>query len=257
MSDVAAQSAISGCCCVMTGCAPFYFDLPLRKREAEMVSEPQLVSKNNDLRILIVDDHDVVRVGFRQILSEHSRFKVTGEANCAKQAFELLRKETFDIVLLDLSLPDGSGVDILRKIRERYPDTKVLMLSGFAEEQYGVNMLRAGAAGFLSKTCTSEQLINAIEVIAIGRRYVSPKLTEILAEGLNAPMDKPLHEQLSEREFQIFCRLSEGKTVSEIAESLFISVKTVSTYRARLLEKMGLKTNSELTYYALKNRLIQ
>ncbi len=206
---------------------------------------------------MIVDDHDVVRVGFKQILVAHSRFNVTAEANSAKQAFEVLRQQQFDIVLLDLSLPDGSGVDILRKIKERYPDTKVLVLSGFAEEQYGVNMLRAGAAGFLSKTCTSEQLIKAIETIAIGRRYISPKLAEILAEGLNSPTDKPLHEQLSEREFQIFCRLSEGKTVSDIAESLFISVKTVSTYRSRLLEKMGLQSNSELTYYALKNGLIQ
>lgn len=213
--------------------------------------------KTNEIKILIVDDHDVVRVGFRQILAEHARFEVVGEANSAAQAFEHLRKDKFDIVLLDLSLPDGSGVDVLRKIRERYPDTKVLILSGFAEEQYGVNMLRAGASGFLSKTCTAEQLISAIETIAIGRRYVSPKLAEILAEGLSTPTDKPVHEQLSEREFQIFCRLAEGKTVSEIAESLFISVKTVSTYRARLMEKMGLKTNSELTYYALKNGLIQ
>ena len=215
------------------------------------------VMKTNEIKILIVDDHDVVRVGFRQILAEHARFEVVGEANSAAQAFEHLRKDKFDIVLLDLSLPDGSGVDILRKIRERYPDTKVLILSGFAEEQYGVNMLRAGASGFLSKTCTAEQLTSAIETIAIGRRYVSPKLAEILAEGLSTPTDKPVHEQLSEREFQIFCRLAEGKTVSEIAESLFISVKTVSTYRARLMEKMGLKTNSELTYYALKNGLIQ
>lgn len=257
MSEVVAQSVVRTSNRLIIDCALFYFDLLLRTHKAKMASELQVVSKNNDLRILIVDDHDVVRVGFRQILTEHSRFKVTGEANCAKQAFELLRKQAYDIVLLDLSLPDGSGVDILRKIRERYPDTKVLMLSAFAEEQYGVNMLRAGAAGFLSKTCTSEQLIAAIETIAIGRRYISPKLAEILAEGLSAPTDKPVHEQLSEREFQIFCRLSEGKTVSEIAESLFISVKTVSTYRARLLEKMGLKTNSELTYYALKNGLIQ
>lgn len=257
MSEVVAQSVVRKCNPLIIDCALFYVDLLLRKHKAKMASELQVVAKNNDLRILIVDDHDVVRVGFRQILTEHSRFKVTGEANCAKQAFELLRKQAYDIVLLDLSLPDGSGVDILRKIRERYSDTKVLMLSGFAEEQYGVNMLRAGAAGFLSKTCTSEQLIAAIETIAIGRRYISPKLAEILAEGLSAPTDKPVHEQLSEREFQIFCRLSEGKTVSEIAESLFISVKTVSTYRARLLEKMGLKTNSELTYYALKNGLIQ
>lgn len=213
--------------------------------------------QNNDLKILIVDDHDVVRVGFRQILSENSRFLVAGEARSAAEAFECLRKENFDVVLLDLSLPDGSGVDVLRKIKARYPDTKVLILSGFSEEQYGVNMLRAGASGFLSKTCSTDQLISAIETIAVGRRYVSPKLADILADGLNTPTDKPLHEQLSEREFQIFCRLAEGKTVTEIGQSLFISVKTVSTYRARLLEKMGLKTNSELTYYAVKNGLIQ
>jgi DNA-binding NarL/FixJ family response regulator len=213
--------------------------------------------KNNDLKILIVDDHDVVRVGFRQILSENSRFQVAGEARSAAEAFECLRKDNFDVVLLDLSLPDGSGVDVLRKIKARYPDTKVLILSGFSEEQYGVNMLRAGASGFLSKTCSTEQLTSAIETISVGRRYVSPKLADILADGLNTPTDKPVHEQLSEREFQIFCRLAEGKTVTEIGESLFISVKTVSTYRARLLEKMGLKTNSELTYYAVKNGLIQ
>jgi len=222
-----------------------------------MSAVPSLDVKSSDLRIMIVDDHDVVRIGFKQILVQHSRFNVTAEASSAKQALEALRQQQFDIVLLDLSLPDGSGVDILRKIKERYPDTKVLMLSGFAEEQYGVNMLRAGASGFLSKSCTAEQLISAIETIAIGRRYISSKLAEILAEGLNSPTDKPLHEQLSEREFQIFCRLSEGKTVSDIAQSLFISVKTVSTYRARLLDKMGLKSNSELTYYALKNGLIQ
>ncbi len=223
----------------------------------DYVVENNVVMNTSEIKLLIVDDHDVVRVGFRQILSESGRFLVAGEANSAAQAFDQLRKDSFDIVLLDISLPDGSGVDVLRKIRERYPDTKVLILSGFAEEQYGVNMLRAGAAGFLSKTCTSQQLISAIETIAIGRRYVSPKLAEILAEGLSAPTDKPVHEQLSEREFQIFCRLAEGKTISEIAESLFISVKTVSTYRSRLMEKMGLKTNSELTYYALKNGQIQ
>jgi two-component system, NarL family, invasion response regulator UvrY len=142
-------------------------------------------ARTNDVSIMIVDDHDVVRVGFRQILVEHSRFKLTAEANSAKQAFEQLRTDTFDIVLLDLSLPDGSGVDVLRKIRERYPDTKVLILSGFAEEQYGVNMLRAGAAGFLSKTCNAQQLIQAVETVAIGRRYISPRLAEMLADGLS------------------------------------------------------------------------
>ena len=208
-------------------------------------------------RILIVDDHDVVRVGFRQILSEHPRFNVAGEASSAADALEALRKDPYDIVLLDLSLPDGSGIDVLRRIKVRYSDTRVLVLSGFSEEQYGVNILRAGASGFLSKTCSTAELIKAIDTVAVGRRYVSPKLADILAEGLGAPIDKPLHEQLSEREFQIFCHLAEGKTVSEVSGILFISVKTVSTYRARLMEKMGLHTNSELTYYAVKNGLIQ
>ena len=209
------------------------------------------------LRILIVDDHDVVRIGFRQILSEHPRFSVTAEAATAAEALEALRTVKFDIVLLDLSLPDGSGIDVLRRIKAQDPDTKVLVLSGFSEEQYGINMLRAGAAGFLSKTCSSEELVKAIDTVAVGRRYVSSKLADLLADGLTTPVDKPLHEQLSQREFQIFCHLAEGKTVSEISESLFISVKTVSTYRARLMEKMGLKTSSELTYYAVKNGLIQ
>ena len=209
------------------------------------------------MRILIVDDHDVVRIGFKQILSEHPRFAVAAEAGTAADALEALRHGKFDVVLLDLSLPDGSGIDVLRRIKAQYAETKVLVLSGFSEEQYGINMLRAGAAGFLSKTCSSDELVKAIDTVGIGRRYVSTKLADILADGLTGPADKPLHEQLSEREFQIFCHLAEGKTVSDISESLFISVKTVSTYRARLMEKMGLKTNSELTYYAVKNGLIQ
>ena len=209
------------------------------------------------LSILIVDDHDVVRIGFKQILAEHSRFNVAGEAASAASALESLRHAKFDVVLLDLSLPDGSGIDVLRRIKAQYLDTRVLVLSGFSEEQYGINMLRAGAAGFLSKTCSSEELVKAIDTVAIGRKYVSTKLADLLANGLTGPADKPLHEQLSAREFQIFCHLAEGKTVSEISEAIFISVKTVSTYRARLMEKMGLKTNSELTYYAVKNGLIQ
>ncbi len=212
---------------------------------------------NHDLKILIVDDHDIVRVGFRQILAEQSRFNVAGEARSATEAMERLRAAAYDVVLLDISLPDVSGVDVLRRIKERYPDIKVLILSGFPEEQYGINMLRAGAAGFLAKTCTAEQLKTAIETIAVGRKYISPKLAELMAEGLGGETGQPIHEQLSEREFEIFFRLAKGGTVSEIAKSLFISVKTVSTYRTRLLEKMGLKTNSELTYYAVKNGLIQ
>lgn len=219
-------------------------------------SGPTLPSAKS-LAILIVDDHDIVRIGFKQILSEHSRFKVAGEASSAAEALDHLRSGKFDIILLDLSLPDGSGIDVLRRVKAQYPETKVLVLSSFSEEQYGINMLRAGAAGFLSKTCTSDELVKAIDTVAVGRKYVSAKLADLLADGLSSPADKPLHEQLSEREFQIFCHLAEGKTVSDISEALFISVKTVSTYRARLMEKMGLKTNSELTYYAVKNGLIQ
>jgi DNA-binding NarL/FixJ family response regulator len=153
-------------------------------------------------------------------------------------------------------MPDRSGIDILRQIRASYPDTKVLMMSGFPERQYAVNVLRAGASGFLSKTAAPEELIKAVRTVLAGRRYVSPALAEFLASDLSGDSDEPLHSRLSAREFQIMCKLAAGRSVSEIGKELRLSVKTVSTYRSRLLEKMNFTTNADLTSYALKNGLI-
>ena len=208
-------------------------------------------------RILIVDDHAVVRMSFRRLLLAHTRFMVAGEAGSAAEALEALRNDAYNIVLLDLSLPDGSGIDVLRRIRARYPETKVLVISGLPEEEYGVNMLRAGASGFLSKTCSKEDLINAIDTVAAGRRYIGPHLADLLSQSPDALIDKPLHEQLSEREYQVFHQLARGKAVTEISESLSIDVKTVIVYRSRLMGKMGLRTHTEMARYAAKNGLIE
>jgi DNA-binding NarL/FixJ family response regulator len=213
------------------------------------------MTKKNPLNILLVDDHDMVRAGFRRLLSDYPEFVIAAEARSVAEAKAHLQQSQFDVVLLDLFLPDGSGVDVLKSLATREPAIPVLVLSGFSEDQYGVNMLKAGAAGFLSKTCPADQLIEAIQTVASGERYASPELNGRLAKNTKDPV--PSHQQLSQREFQIFCGLAAGKTVTEIGENLYISVKTVSTYRSRLLEKMGLKTNSELTYYAVKNGLIQ
>ena len=209
------------------------------------------------LQILLVDDHDMVREGFRRLLSDHPRLVVAAEARSVAEALAALTERSFDVVLLDLFLPDGSGTDVLKSVGKQYPATPVLVLSGFSEEQYGVNMLRAGAAGFISKSCTAGQLVDAIDTVSRGKRYTSPHLADPLDRNTIELSGAPRHQRLSRREFQIFCSLAAGKTVTEIGESLFISVKTVSTYRSRLMEKMGLKTNSELTYYAVKNGLIQ
>ena len=212
----------------------------------------------DSVSILLVDDHDMVREGFRRLLSDQPRLQIAAEARSVSEALACLESRHFDVILLDLFLPDGSGTEVLKAATAREPATPVLILSGFSEEQYGVNMLRAGAAGFISKSCPAEQLIEAIETVSAGQRYASALLAGMLDKRARISSPPVMsHQQLSQREFQIFCGLAAGKTVTEIGESLFISVKTVSTYRSRLLEKMGLKTNSELTYYAVKNGLIQ
>jgi len=211
----------------------------------------------DSVSILLVDDHDMVREGFRRLLSDQPRLQIAAEARSVAEALTCLGSRRFDVILLDLFLPDGSGTEVLKAATAREPATPVLILSGFSEEQYGVNMLRAGAAGFISKSCPAGQLIEAIETVSAGQRYASAQLAGMLDKRAKLSTPAMSHQQLSQREFQIFCGLAAGKTVTEIGESLFISVKTVSTYRSRLLEKMGLKTNSELTYYAVKNGLIQ
>ena len=168
-----------------------------------------------------------------------------------------MRAEPYDVVLLDISMPDRNGIDTLKSLRHIRPELPVLILSGFAESQYAVNLLRAGAAGYVNKEAASTQLVSAVRTVVQGRKYVSPALAQILAEGVTTDAEGPLHGQLSQREFQIFCKLAAGIPVSRIADELFLSVKTVSTYRTRILDKMAMKNNAELTYYAIKNRLIE
>jgi two-component system invasion response regulator UvrY len=209
------------------------------------------------IRVGIVDDHAIVRTGLRQYLSEQVDLRVTGEAANGREALALAQGGEVDVLLMDLSMPDQSGVDALAAIKARCPDVAVLILSGFPEAHYATALLRQGAAGYLNKECDPEEIVNAIRTVALGRRYITPKVAELLADGLAGGAAGALHESLSERELQVFLRLAKGETVGQIAEGLFISVKTVSTYRTRVLEKLKLQTNSDLTYYALKNGLIQ
>jgi DNA-binding NarL/FixJ family response regulator len=209
------------------------------------------------IRILIADDHEIVRAGLKQFIAGNDDLQVTGEAASGEEAVALVRSGEFDVVLLDIRMPDGSGVDTLKRLQSLRPRLPVLMLSGFAEEQYALNLLRAGAAGYISKEAAPTELVKAIRTVVLGRKYVSSEMAHILASGVTGETDRPLHAQLSQREFQIFCKLAAGESVSHIAEQLLISVKTVSTYRTRVLEKMNLKSNADLTYYAIKNGLIQ
>jgi DNA-binding NarL/FixJ family response regulator len=160
-------------------------------------------------------------------------------------------------LLLDLSLPDMSGLDVLKAARVHHPTVSVLVLSGFPERQFGINVLRAGAGGFVSKMVEEAELLRAVRTVARGKRYVGPELADLLINGMEVDADQPMHSVLSEREFQIFCKLAEGRSVTEIAKKLILSVKTVSTYRSRLLEKMGMKTNADITTYAIRHSLIQ
>jgi two-component system invasion response regulator UvrY len=178
------------------------------------------------------------------------------EASSGEEALQQLREYECDVLLLDLSLPGQSGVDVLRAVRQRHPGLRVLMLSGFPEERYALAMIRHGADGYLSKECEKEDLIRAIRTVATGRRYVSPRTAELLAGECAGEIVVPSHEQLSERELEVFLQLAKGATVSDIANSLNLSVKTVSTYRSRLLEKLSLSSNAELAAYAIRNGLI-
>ncbi len=210
------------------------------------------------IRVGIVDDHAIVRAGLRQYLSEHTDLRVVGEASNGQEALELARQTELDVLLLDISMPGHSGIDALAAIKARFEALPVLILSGFPETQYASALLRQGAAGYLSKDCDPDEIADAIRVVARGRRYISGAVAELLAESAVSPQaDKPAHETLSERELQVFLRLAKGETVGQVADSLCLSVKTVSTYRTRVMEKLKLRSNSELTYYALKQGLIQ
>jgi DNA-binding NarL/FixJ family response regulator len=209
------------------------------------------------IRILIADDHQIVRAGLKQFIAGEIDMQVAAEAATGAEALAAAARGGIDVVLLDISLPDQSGVDVLKRLKQVHPDLPVLILSGYAEQQYALNLLRGGAAGYLNKEAADAELVGAIRTVAQGRRYVSPTLAQQLAADLTGAGDEPLHAQLSEREFQIFRRLAAGATVSQIAGDLHLSVKTISTYRTRILEKMNMKANADLTYYAIKNGLIE
>ena len=208
-------------------------------------------------RILIADDHPVVRAGIRQYLEADPGVREIGEAATGRETLDRLRAQAWDLVLLDIFMPDRSGLDILRHIQSGFPSVRVLVLSALPEKQYALSVLRAGASGYLAKDSAPEELLKAIHTVLGGRRCVSPEVAELLVAGLDNDPDSPQHARLSAREFQVFSKLAAGRSVSEIAAELLLSVKTVSTYRNRVLEKMGFKTNADLTSYALRNGLIQ
>jgi DNA-binding NarL/FixJ family response regulator len=207
-------------------------------------------------RILLGDDHAIVRSGLKQLLDDDPDFEVGGEASTSAEVLAALRNGTWHLVLLDIALPDRSGVDTLRLIRGVHPDLPVLIVSGYPEEQYAVNLMRAGASGYLRKDADPDEILRAVRLALQGRRYLSDTVSELLANRLDEDPSRPRHLDLSEREFQVLCQIASGVTVSQIAERLFISVKTVSTYRARLLDKLSMKTNAELTHYAIRNGLV-
>lgn len=208
------------------------------------------------IRLLVVDDHAVVRSGIRHMVQETTDIVVADEAGSGAEALEKARRGGVDVVLLDISLPGRGGLEVLKELRLDGPGTPVLILSIYPEEQYAVRALRSGAAGYLTKDSAPEELILAIRKVAGGGKYVSATMAERLATTIASPVGGLLHEQLSDREYQIMCMMASGRTQSQIAEELALSVKTISTYRARVLGKTGLKSNAEITRYAIENKLV-
>lgn len=208
------------------------------------------------IQVAIVDDHQIVRTGFRELLSEDASINIAFEAATGDEALEKLRTTQCGVLLLDISLPGKSGVDVLRAVRQRYPEIKVLILSGFPEESYALAMIKIGANGYLCKDCEGEELLRAIHMVSAGRRYVSPRTAELLADEMSGERSGVLHETLSDRELQVFLRLARGESVSAIAGQLHLSVKTISTYRSRVTEKLNVASNAELATYALRHGLI-
>jgi two-component system invasion response regulator UvrY len=208
------------------------------------------------IRVIIVDDHPVVRRGLKQIIAVEQDMQVVGEAENAREALRVIREIACDAVVLDITLPDASGLDVLSRLKSELPTLPVLIMSMHQEELYALRVLKAGASGYLMKDSIPEELIKAIRKITSGTKYISPSLAERLASELNSS-GTPLHEKLSVREFQIMRLIASGKSLKEIGDALCISNKTVSSYRARIMEKMDMKTNADLVGYVLKNKLIE
>lgn len=208
------------------------------------------------VKVLIADDHAIIRKGLKQILAETADLVVEDEARDGEEVLRKITEKDYDLLLLDLSMPGIGGLETLKQLQQIKPRLQVLILSVHPEEQYAIRALKAGAAGYLTKESAPQELIAAIRHVSAGGRYVSPALAEKLTHLLRSDFKVPPHEQLSDREFEVMKLIAAGKTVSEIADAISLSVKTVSTYRGRILKKMGLNTNAELTYYAVRNRLL-
>ncbi|HEX7649142.1 MAG TPA: response regulator transcription factor [Noviherbaspirillum sp.] len=213
---------------------------------------------NDIIKVLIADDHAIVREGLRQILADTRDIVVAGDAENGSEAIRLARCNECDVLLLDISMPDRSGIDVLKQIKKESPKLAVLMLSMHREDQYAIRSLKAGAAGYLNKQSAPAELVDAIRQVANGKKYVSPALAQELANQVgDEHRDVPPHEILSDREYQTMIMIASGKTVSEIAAELALSVKTISMYRSRLLQKMKMRHNAELTHYAIRNNLVE
>ena len=208
------------------------------------------------IRILIVDDHAIVRKGLKQILAEEFDKAVFGEAQNVAELKALAQSQDWNIVILDISMPGKNGLDALTDMKREKSRLPVLVLSMHPEDQFAVRVLKAGASGYMTKESAPEELVTAIRRVLAGGRYISSSLAERLAFDMGADYEQPPHDKLSDREYQVICMIASGKTVSDIAEELSLSVKTISTYRSRILEKMHMKNNAELTYYAIHNQLV-
>ena len=209
------------------------------------------------IRVLVADDHAVVRRGLLQILEEVPAMIVAGEVETGRQVLQAVQREDYDVLVLDIAMPDGGGLEVLRQLKSLKPDLPVLILSMYSEEQYALRTLKAGAAGYLTKESAPDELIAAILKVARGGRYVTRSLAEELAVALAGEFEQEPHETLSDREYQVMCLLAAGYTVTEIARELSLSVKTVSTYRARMADKLGLKRTAEIIRYALERGLVK
>jgi len=209
------------------------------------------------IRVLIADDHAIFRRGVKQILAElHAEIAVEGEAASHDELMAELGKRTYDVLILDISMPGSHGLETLRAVREQFPKVRVVMLSMYPEEQYAVRALRGGAAGYLTKESAAELLGEAIFRVHQGQHYVTPALAELLTREVTRPQSGPLHTSLSDREFEVFLLLADGFSPKEVAERLTVSVKTVSTYRTRILEKMAFDSNADIIRYAIDHKLL-
>ena len=213
--------------------------------------------KDGSIKVLVADDHEIVRQGLKTIISEHSDLSIAGEAENGNQVLKILKKTKVDVVLLDFDMPEKNGLDTLIELKVLYPKLPVMILSIFPEDHYGTRFLKAGASGYLQKSSATDQLIDAIRKVFNGGKYISSALTDKLVTSLNKDKEQFLHESLTDREFQVFRLLAAGKKLKEMADELCLSINTISTYRSRILQKMDMSSNADVIRYAIKNKLVK